>query len=616
MKGELPIAPQKVILEILDSLTSHSMLKRMAVILSIFIPGVGCIICGQKKRGVLIFIVTVTAMILAYIISPRFLHDNSIPIALLHILFTIGAIIAWIVNIEQCIVSYEINIEKLLSKFKLPDDMGLSKIIDRFNQLTGKMVKEGRLDNNANLDKMIDDPRYAIITMSIIVSMTFIATKVNAFLDKIWISDISLDAMSAVSTVSSIYSVVAAIGVGIGTGACVCISYTLGKRNFERSQELATASLFLSILISIPTAIFMIFAVGPVTEVQGEVISRLSMDYIIPLALGCPFIILSGVIGSLFKAEGAMKVMTFCALVSVPVNAILTPIFIKQFGWGIMGASLATVIGSAVSTALSYYMFGRGKYHFKLRFAIPSSAPMKEILTVGGPKALEELLGGIIILVQTLIISVKTGSLAVAVTSIGFSFPYLMTMIPDSISAGSTPVCSAQAGAHNVDVMRSSIKYTVTLTLALSIVAMIVMLIFADPINSIFIGNKQIDDKELLLTATRTYALLIPFYLVSRTCSNMLQVVRKSHISAPVYIGMGFLRLGALFLFGTTIMNVVYVEVGMNVLLGIVMLALLVYYTGRFDPDRVDNNEDSWFGRMDSIKDIMSRWTGREEKTA
>jgi len=616
MSDEEPTAPPNITAELLNRLDENSVKKISVVIASMFIPGLGSAVYGQWKRGLIIFIAFAIAIALSYVSDPMFLDDYSISSVLIHCLICIVAIVIWVANIVQCIVSYELNLEKFLSKYLQPQYAVFTKFLEKITSPIEKKKEEKEWTEKDYLDFMLNDPRRAIVGMSLIVSLTFIATKVNSFLDKVWISNISMDAMAAVSTVSNIYSVVAAIGVGIGTGACVCISYTLGKKSFERSQELSTASIFLSILISIPTAIFLIVAVGPITEVQGEAISELSMNYIIPLALGCPFIILSGVIGSLFKAEGAMKVMTFCAIISVPVNAVLTPIFINQFGWGISGASLATVIGSAVSTALSIYMFKRGNYHFKLKLAIPTSASIKEILSVGGPKTLEEALGGIIILMQTLIITVKTGNLTLALIGIAFSFPYLMTMLPDSITAGSTPVCSVQAGAHNVEKMKDSIKYTIMLTLVLSVIAAIVLAIFAGPIDSLFIGDKEVEDEELLLNVTRMYAILVPFYLLGRACSNMLQVVRKSHISAPVYIGIGFLRLGVLYLFADTTMDVALVDIGMNVLLGIVMLLLLFYYTKNFDPDKVDSKEDKWFSRMDNIRKMLDRHAEPENETA
>jgi putative MATE family efflux protein len=461
---------------------------------------------------------------------------------------------------------------------------------------------KAKKDVDYNLRLMLEDPKRAIVYMSLMVCMSFVATKVNSFLDKMWIANIGDAAVSAISTVSPIYSVVSAVGVGLGTGACVCIAYCLGRKDFTRSQALADASIFFALLLSIPTALFLVLLVDPVVGVQGEEIMMLANQYVLPLAVGCPAIILSGVLGSLFKAEGAMKMMTLSALISIPVNAILTPVFIQQFGWGITGASAATALGSVASLIVSVWLFKRGKYHFKIRFRIPKSSMIREVLTVGGPKAIEEILGGVIILAQSVLVSINAGPDALAVTGIAFSLPYLMTMIPDSLTSGAQPVCSAQAGAKDLIKMRMSMKYSVFLMLGLSLIAAVVILVFTEPILSVF-GSRQSVNVDDLVFVTRLYALMMPFYLLMRMCSNMLQVVRKAHISAPANIGFGILRIIMLSFLVHGIMDAAYVEAFINVIGGIGLFLLLYHYTKVFDPEKVDNTVD----RFDSLSPIGLR---------
>lgn len=381
---------------------------------------------------------------------------------------------------------------------------------------------------------------------------------------------------------------VSAVGVGIGTGACVCISYILGKGEYERTQELATAAIFLSFALAVPLGIFLVLSVDPIVGVQGEAIADLAMQYVIPLAIGCPAIILAGVLGSLFKAEGAMKKMTACAMVSIPVNMVLTPLFIHVFGWGIIGASAASVLGSIVSVITALYFFRKGGYHFTIRFAVPTSASMREIVSVGGSKAAKEVLGGLIILAQNMIIVMKTGSTTMALVELAFSFPYLMTMVPDSLTSGAQPVCSAHAGRKDVAGMWDSMKYALGLNLIISIIAAVILAVFASPLSSVFCGMDRSKVTDELLTVTRLYAIVIPFYLAGRMCGNLLQVVRKSSISAVVFTGLGILRLVLFSVWGNSTMEVVALEILANVLTGIIMFALLLYYAKRFDPDGVN----------------------------
>ncbi len=576
--------------------------RLLALILSAIVPGLGMVYVKQTRKGLSLMGMTLALIVLSFVLRSARVSGSITLVPVLHSAVLVALVFLWVYNIVWTLQAYDTSLASLAKRIGIADPMNLFGIRDKLAYIKNLTMNLSRPETNGNLDMMLNNPRRAILHMTAMVSMTFIATKVNGFLDKVWIAHLGDDAVAAVSTVSPIYSVVAAMGVGIGTGACVCISYMLGRSDFERSQELATASVFLGIAVSVPTAIFLVLSIDPIVSVQGGEITRLSREYVTPLAIGCVAIILSGVIGNLFKAEGAMKVMTLCALISIPVNAVLTPLFTMVLGWGVAGASIGTVIGSVVSVIASVYFFARGNYHFKLRLGLPTTGSMKEVLSVGGPKAFEELAGGIIMLAETVIIAVQAGSSAIVLTGLAFSFPYLMTMIPDSVTSGASPVCSVQAGAHNLKVMRSSMRYAVKITLVLSVISAAVLLLLTSQIDSVFTDGDSLEVSDELVAATRLYALIIPFYLIGRMSSNFLQVVRKSQISAPVYTALGCLKLWIVFEFGTGPMEVIYVETVMNAVVGTVMGLLLIHYVRRFDPDREDARSERRFDIMGYVK--------------
>ena len=81
----------------------------------------------------------------------------------------------------------------------------------------------------------------------------------------------------------------------------------------------------------------------------------------------------------------------------------------------------------------------------------------------------------------------------------------------------------------------------------------------------------------------------------------MLQVVRKSHISAPLYLGFGVLRLALISLFVTDSMGAVCCECFINFSSGIVLAMVLIYYARRFDPDKVDANAEKRFDVLSGL---------------
>ncbi len=174
------------------------------------------------------------------------------------------------------------------------------------------------------LKGMIENPKRSIIHMFLMISLTFIAIKVNGFLDIYWIANLSEEAVSAVSLVTPIYSIVAALGIGVGTGACVCIAYRLGRKDYSSANEMAGTAVYLGFVVAIPAILFLIFGTDLIFPgVDEEEIKGLTMDYVIPLAIGSPALIMTGILLNFLKATGAIRAMTFCSLISIPVNAVL-----------------------------------------------------------------------------------------------------------------------------------------------------------------------------------------------------------------------------------------------------------------------------------------------------
>ncbi len=562
---------------------------KKGLLITAFFPGMGEVYQGNLNKGIRILVATFVFCVLSILTSSIFFPDGPMFVHILHAVFMIAVIWMWVHGMIRTVQLYEAQIHLWRLKKGIPD---VKERFDRKEYLDRIRKRGGKHNVEDNLDEILNNPKHSIVQMSLVVSLTFIVTKVNGFLDKVWIANIGNDAVAAIATVSPIYSVVSAVGVGIGTGACVCISYVLGKREYEKTQDLATASVFLSVALAVPLGIFLILSVDPIVGVQGAEITELAKEYVYPLALGCPAIILAGVLGSLFKSEGAVRKMTFCAMISIPINMVFTPLFIYVFGWGIAGASIANVLGSIVSLLVALYMFRKGEYHFKIRFGIPKSGALKEIFSIGGPKATEEMLGGLIILAQNMIIVMKTGSATMALVELAFTFPYLMTLIPDSVTSGAQPVCSAHAGKRDVKGMWDSMKFSLALNLEFSVVSMVVLLLFAMPICSLFSGGDQSAVTDDLLNITRLYAFIIPFYLLGRMSGNMLQVVRKSEVSAVVFTGLGVTRLVLFSLWGNNTMEVVWIEIFMNVMTGAIMFGLLYVYAKRFDPDAVNEKSE------------------------
>ena len=581
--------------------------KLVSVLLSTFFCGFGHFYLGLWKNGLRYFFLEIS-IVAGFTFVELFRGEFNIFIGAVYLALCVISILVWFHCMITAVKWTERNNSEWYRYSGIPEpEQSLSTWI--YPELLDTLSPKGKVKRltKVSVQEMVDSPKKAIVTMSLVVSVTFIVIKVNGFLDTMWVSRLSGEAVAAVSAVNPLFTVVSCMGVGIGVGACICISYALGKRDYSRTQQLAEAAVFMALAASIPTIIFLLVALEPVVSVHEANIADMAKEYVIPLAFGGPFIILSGVLTSLLKSEGAVAKMAVCTLVSVPVNAILTPLFVNELGMGVSGSSTGTAVGMFVSAALSYWMLKHGNYHFEVRLRTPTESSIKEIMGTGGPVAIDTLVFGLLMLAQTVVVTIVTGSMTLSVVQLAFSFPNLMLIISDSVTSGSMPVCSALAGARKIDDMKHSMGFAVKLALGLALLSSVILLLFAEPILSLFTNGDPSKITDELLLCTRIYALSIPFFLISRVFTGFMQTVRKAYISTPVNIVMMALKIGAIYLLATSAMQVVIIDLTMYALIALVMGSLLLKSLKEYDPDKVDSMVDNKLTYLWMLKRYMKQ---------
>ena len=88
--------------------------------------------------------------------------------------------------------------------------------------------------------------------------------------------------------------------------------------------------------------------------------------------------------------------------------------------------------------------------------------------------------------------------------------------------------------------------------------------------------------------ALGSYALMMPFYLLSRLASPLLQVLRKAYIWAPIFLVLSNLQVVLLFFFATDIESMIAIVAFSTSLLGIVGYILVGYFSRTYNPNAID----------------------------
>ncbi|MGC9490238.1 MAG: MATE family efflux transporter, partial [Thermovirgaceae bacterium] len=206
-----------------------------------------------------------------------------------------------------------------------------------------------------------------------------------------WLGEYSLAAMSLTFPVMF---VLFALINGISVGTTTTVSNQLGTGNEEEAHDFCDASLILLLSLSfIPVPLlfrvvsnnFFGFLGG-----AGPVLSE-SYRYSFWMIVGIPPMAFSLLGDSLFRSQGDTVTPMKAMILGNGINILLDPLFIFTFGWGIAGASFATVFGRLVSFAYIAHKL-RSDSNLRPSFRIPQKmfSRWRRIIAIGVPVFLSQ----------------------------------------------------------------------------------------------------------------------------------------------------------------------------------------------------------------------------------
>ncbi len=344
---------------------------------------------------------------------------------------------------------------------------------------------------NKNVELMRGEPEKAVKKLAIPIMISMILTALYNIVDGIWVAGLGPTAIAGIGFVTPIFMVLNGASVGLGNGATSSISRFIGAKNKEMATKSATQALFIFLIASIVLTIIFIIIQRPLLESYGATGQTLNeaVAYATPLFLGLIALMFGNGCSGILRGEGDMKRAMYVVIATVILNASLDPIFIYTFGLGSAGASLATVVSSAIAAIIILYwiLIKKDTYidvtlkNFKF-----DSKLTKDILKVGIPSALDMLIMAIAMSIYLIVISMVGGDYGIATFTSGQRL-YLFAIMPlTAIGSAVIAVSGSAYGARNGDYLSRTHMYGVKFGLALGTAITLILIIFATPLATIF----------------------------------------------------------------------------------------------------------------------------------
>ena len=417
-------------------------------------------------------------------------------------------------------------------------------------------------ENNMGTEKM----SRLIIATGVPLMLSLLINSLYNFVDSVFVSRVSENALTALSLASPVQILVSALGFGNAVGLNAVISKALGEKKPDDVKKAANAAIFLALCSWILIVCMCLLGVRQYFAWQSggnETIAAYGRQYLAVCMLFSFGQMGQWVFDRFVIASGKSHLFLFTLSAASVTNLILDPIFI--FGlFGVprleaLGAAIATVIGQTTGMIAGILINRKWNPEIPFSFSLrPDGKSMRAILKVGIPSTLVQVLTSFVgIAMNSILLTFSTT--AVAVYGVCLKVQNIVTVGVHGIDNGLIPIVAYNYGAGKRERIDEAIRWTLIYSVLIYVVFFAVLELAPGMVLQIFDASEYMT--TIGIPALRIFAVV---YLVSipnlvfaaalqglslGTRSMYLTMARQAIL--PILFALVFKRLGNLNLFWT-----------------------------------------------------------------
>lgn len=302
---------------------------------------------------------------------------------------------------------------------------------------------ESMLFSNRDLRKIII-PLLLSQILSVLVGMV----------DTVMVAYAGEAAVSGVSLVSSLDTLLLIFFTSTIGGGAVVLSQSVGRKNYKETCEAAKQLVYvvtiLSMILMVVVSAFRSQLLFLLFGDAEESIMQSANDYLFFLALSYPFIAIRDSIGACFRASGNTRVSLVVSIILNLTNIVLNAILIMGYGMGARGAAIATLISRIVGAAIMLVLILNKKHliHIEKLFCYkPNFSIIKRVMRIGIPNGIENAMFQFgRVLTQSLISTM--GKTAIAANAVALNVSNFQYMTGGAFSSAMITVVGICIGAR------------------------------------------------------------------------------------------------------------------------------------------------------------------------
>ncbi len=355
----------------------------------------------------------------------------------------------------------------------------------------------------------------AVVNLAVPTIFNSLITTLYNLVDTFWISATNDTSMvAAVSLGMSAMMVLNAVGTIFSVGGSSMISRCLGRKAPDDARVTSAICTYCCIVWG---ALVMIFSWGfmdviaALVGADGSNLEYTKQYLFWTMSVGAIPTCLSMALGGEIRAEGNARHEMIGMVSGHIFNLIADPIFIIVLGMGVSGAGLCTMLAAVISCLYFFFFIfsQRGKTTitlnpkwFRLDWKI-----IKDILVVGVPSALEQLLNSAAMIVMNRLL-VGYGDNYVSAMGIVQKLVQIPQQASSGFTQGAMPLIGYNYAAEKYKRMNECRKFAMRMTLIVCLIFVVIYEIFARPLFMIFLTEEVV--VGIGVNFLRIYVLSLP----------------------------------------------------------------------------------------------------------
>ena len=363
-----------------------------------------------------------------------------------------------------------------------------------------------------------------------IVAMT--ASSLYNMVDSIFIGHgVGALAISGLAVTFPFMNLAAAFGAMVGVGASTLLSVKLGAKDYGEAKKIVGNVIALNVIIGSVFMLVSLLFLDPILYFFGasEHTINYARNYMQIILIGNIITHLYLGLNSVIRSSGHPHQAMLATILTVILNAILDPIFIFVFDWGIRGAAVATILSQIF--ALIWVLFiltskneviRLDRHFFRLDLRI-----VKDSLSIGLSPFLMNVASCFIVILINNGLQRYSGDLAIGAFGIVNRVIFVIIMIVMGLNQGMQPIAGFNYGANQMNRVMEVFALTVKCATVITTLGFLMGEFFPKQIASIFTTDQELIEHAVY--GLRLAVAVFPFVGFQMVASNFFQSIGMAH---------------------------------------------------------------------------------------